>query len=137
MRTQGIVVRPPCLDNPSCCSQRWEQVLVQTLVAQATIKAFNEAVLLRLARRDVVPLDLCVLAPRQHGVTGQLGAVVADHHARQPSMLGDSAQLANDPPPRQRGVDDAGQAFPAVVVDDVVRQGIPGLTLNVTSRPFG
>jgi AcrR family transcriptional regulator len=30
-----------------------------------------------------------------------------------------SSQLANDPPTRQRGVDDAGQAFPAVVVDDV------------------
>jgi hypothetical protein len=107
VRTQGTVVRPPCLDDPSCCSQRWEQMLVQTFVAQATIKAFNEAILLRLARRDVMLLAPYVLAPRQHSVTGQLGAVVADHHARQPSTLGDGAQFANDPPPRQRGIDDA------------------------------
>jgi hypothetical protein len=66
----GIVVRPPCLDDPSCCSQRWEQVLVQALVAQATIKALNEAVLLRLPRRDVMLLDPYVLAPRKHGVIG-------------------------------------------------------------------
>ena len=101
VRMHGIVGRPPCLDDPSRRSQRGEKVFVQTLVAQATIKAFNEAVLLRLARRDLMPLDPCVLAPRQHGVTGQLGAVVANHHARQPSTLGDGAQLANDPPPRQ------------------------------------
>jgi len=65
VRTHGVVVRPPCLDDPSCCCQRWEKVLVQALVAQATIKAFDEAVLLRLARRDVLPLDPSVLAPAQ------------------------------------------------------------------------
>ncbi len=48
VRTHGIVVRPPFLDDLSCCSQRWEQVLVQTVVARATIEAFNEAVLLRV-----------------------------------------------------------------------------------------
>jgi hypothetical protein len=44
-----------------------------------------------LVAGDVIPLDLCVLAPREHGVTGQLGAVVADHHARQPATLDDGA----------------------------------------------
>ncbi len=34
-------------------------------------------------------------------------------------MLVDRAQLANAPPTRRRGVDDAGQAFLGVVVDDV------------------
>jgi hypothetical protein len=111
VRTHGIVVRPPCLDDPSCCSQRWEQELVQTLVAQAANKALNEAVLLRLVRRELLPLDPCILAPCERGVTGQLDAVVADHYAQQPATLGDDAQLANDPPTRQRGVDDAVQAF--------------------------
>ena len=75
VRTHGVVVRPPCLDDPSRRSKRWEQVLVQALVAQATIERFHEAVLLRLARRDVMPLDPGVLAPREDSMTGQLGAV--------------------------------------------------------------
>ena len=98
MRTHIVVVRPPCLDDPSRCSQRWEQVLVQALVAQATVKRFHKAVLLGLARRDVMPLNPCVLALREHGATGQLSAVVADHHAWRPATLGDGAQLADDTP---------------------------------------
>ncbi len=105
MRTHGVVVRPPCLDDPSRRSQRGEQVLVQALVAQATIKALDEAVLLRPTRSDVVPLDPSVLASGEDGVTGQFGApfgsaqdrIVADHHARQPATLGNGAQLADDP----------------------------------------
>lgn len=70
VRTHGVVVRPPCFNDPSRRSQRWEQVLVQALVAQATIKAFDEAVLLRLAGREVMPLDPGVLALGKDGVTG-------------------------------------------------------------------
>jgi hypothetical protein len=36
--------------------QRCEQVLVQALVAQATIERFHKAILLRLARGDVAPV---------------------------------------------------------------------------------
>jgi len=35
-----------------------EQVLVEALVPQPAIEALHEAILHRLARRDVVPLDL-------------------------------------------------------------------------------
>ena len=99
VRTDGVVVGPPCLDDPSCCSQRWEQVFVQALVAQATIERFHKAILLRLAGRDVMPLDAGILAPGEHGMTGQFGAVVADHHAWQPATFGDGGQFANDAPP--------------------------------------
>src|ERR1700704_458490 len=40
--------------------------------------AVHEAVLLRLAGRDVVPADAGRIRPAQDGVRGQLGAVVAD-----------------------------------------------------------
>ena len=99
VRTHGVVVRPPGLDDPSRRSQRGEQVLVQALVAQATIKALDEAVLLRLARSDVVPLDPGVLAPGEDGVTGQFGPIIADHHAWQSATFGDGGQFANDAPP--------------------------------------
>ena len=91
VRTHGVVVRPPCLDDQSCCSQRWEQVLVQTLVAQETIKALNEAVLLRLSGCDVVPRDPSILAPGKEGAIGQFRAIVADHQARQSATFGNGA----------------------------------------------
>ena len=84
--------------DPSRRSQRWEQVLVQAFVAQATIERFHEVILLRLARRDVMPLDAGVLTPGQDSMTGQLGSVVADHHARPPATLGNGGQFANDAP---------------------------------------
>lgn len=100
VRTHGVIVGPPCLDDPSRRSQRGEQVLVQALVAQATIERFHEAVLLRLARCNVMPLDAGVLASGEHGMTGQFGAVVAGHHARQPATLRNSGEFADDTPAR-------------------------------------
>ena len=95
MRVHGVVVRPPCLDDPLRGSQRREQVLVQALVAQTTIETFDEAVLPRLVRRDVMPLDSGVLAPGKDGVTGQFGAIVANHYPRQPATFRGGAQLTN------------------------------------------
>ncbi len=68
----------------------------QALVAQATFKAFDEAVLLRLTRLDAMPLVPGDLALRKNGVTGHLGANVADCHARQPATPGSSAHFADD-----------------------------------------
>ncbi len=73
-------------------------MLVQALVAQATVKALDEAVLLRLARRDLMPLDPGVLAPGEDGVTGQFGAIVADHRARQLDSIVDQFTLAISDP---------------------------------------
>ena len=107
-------------------------MLVQALVAQATIERFYKAVLLRFSGCDVMPLDPGVLAPGEDRMTGQLGASlridppdqpatvgVADHHARQPTTFGDRGQLAHDAPTLQRGVDDRRQTFAAVIVDHV------------------
>jgi len=43
-------------------------MLVQALVAQATVEALDEAILHRLARCNVVPLDATLLLPGQNGV---------------------------------------------------------------------
>ena len=55
-------------------AQGCEQRLIQALVAQATIKALDVAVLLRLSGGDVVPLELPVLRPAQDRQAGQLNA---------------------------------------------------------------
>jgi hypothetical protein len=53
-----VVVAPPILQRQAGLHERGEQSLVRKLVAQATVETFDEGVLHRLARRNVVPVDL-------------------------------------------------------------------------------
>ncbi len=63
-----VVVPPPGFENEPGVREGPEQRLVQQLVAQTTVEAFIEAVLLRLARRDVVPAYPRLVGPGQDGV---------------------------------------------------------------------
>lgn len=58
-----------------------EQMLIDTFIPEPAVEAFDKTVLHRLARRDVVQFDPAIPLPGQHGVRGQFGSVVADHHA--------------------------------------------------------
>jgi len=60
-----IIVDSPFLNDLTGMAITAEQVLVEALVPQPPVKAFDEAVLHRLARRDVVPVDAMVLLPFQ------------------------------------------------------------------------
>jgi hypothetical protein len=53
-----------------------------------------------------MPFDPGFLASGQNGMTGQLGAVVADHHARQPAPFGDGGYLATTRRPDSDGTQD-------------------------------
>ena len=55
VRAAVVIVDPPCLDNPVCCGQAPEQVLVHAFVPEPPLEAFHKPVLLRLTRRDGVP----------------------------------------------------------------------------------
>ena len=61
MRAAGVTIDPPRLHDDPGCRQAPEQTLVQALVAQAPVQAFNNAILLRLAGGDVMPLDRTLL----------------------------------------------------------------------------
>ena len=62
-----VVIVPPCGQHEPGMSQRGEQGLVEAFVPQAAVEAFHEAVLHRLAGRDLVPLDPPLLRPAQDG----------------------------------------------------------------------
>ena len=81
MRVVVIVVVAPGVDQVTGMAQAHKQVLVQALIPKAAIEALHEAVLHRFAGRDVVPVDAGVLAPSEHGHTGQFRAVVADNRS--------------------------------------------------------
>src|SRR6202012_2480597 len=96
VRSVGVVVDPPFFDDLSRLVEIGEQVLVETLVAQTAVEAFDKAVLHRLAGRDVMPFDPELLLPGQDRIRSELGAVVADDHARTAACLDDLAKLAPD-----------------------------------------
>ena len=63
-----IVVDPPFFNDLAGMPIAGEEPLVEALVAQPTVEALHEAVLHRLARRDVVPFDMPVFLPCQDGI---------------------------------------------------------------------
>jgi len=94
-----------------------EQVLVETLVSQLSIEAFQEAVLHRLSRRDVVPFDTPILLPGEHGIRGEFGSIVTDLYAGIAAPFGNGIQLTGYAFPRDRVVDHGCQTVPTEVID--------------------
>src|SRR3546814_12405462 len=100
-----VVVVAPEPQHRAGMAERHEQRLVEALVTQAAVEALDIAVLLRLVRRDVVPLDRSLLRPSQDRQAGQLGAVVAHDHQRRSSSDGDDGvELTSDTPALQCAV---------------------------------
>ena len=81
MRAFGIVVSRPGGDYDPGVGQVAEHGLVEQLVPHSAVEALHEAVLHRLARRDVVPLDPALLLPLQDRVRGELGPVARREEA--------------------------------------------------------
>jgi hypothetical protein len=63
MRADMVVIVASEPQHRAGMAERDEERLVGVFVAQTTVEALDIAVLLRLARRDVVPLDRPVLRP--------------------------------------------------------------------------
>src|SRR3546814_12928364 len=110
-------------------AERHEQRLVEALVTQAAVEALDIAVLLRLARRDVVPLDRSLLRPSQDRQARQLGAVVAhDHQRRYASDGDDGVELTSDNRACPRGVGHPPEATAHTTVDSTKAPASPART---------
>ena len=78
-----IVVAPGGELSPGI-SQAVEDLFVQAFIAQAAVEAFDVALLLRLARVDVLPFDAVLVGPLQDRLAGELGPIVTDNAAGLP-----------------------------------------------------
>lgn len=74
--TGGLVVISPAPEDPSDMSQTVEHFFIEAFIAQLAIKAFDEAVLLWVAGRDVGLGNASVVLPFKDGAAGQFGTVV-------------------------------------------------------------
>ena len=63
MGALGVVVNHPIRNDGTGVNRAAEHGFVQEFVAHATVEAFHEAILHRLARRDVVPFDVMRSTP--------------------------------------------------------------------------
>jgi hypothetical protein len=82
MRPDIVVSVAPESQLSAGIGQAVEDLLVEAFIAQAAIEALDAAILLRLARVDVMPLDLVVVRPLQDRLAGELGAIVTDDASR-------------------------------------------------------
>ncbi len=89
-----VIVLLPVVGYLSGMAVAGEQMLVQALIAQPAVKAFNKAILHGFARCDIAPLNAAILLPLQHRIAGQLRTIVADHHAGIAAMPGNDIQFA-------------------------------------------
>ncbi|ESZ10624.1 hypothetical protein X737_31230 [Mesorhizobium sp. L48C026A00] len=99
------------------------------------------APLRRTTRRGSnLPSHAVLLCPGEHGVRGELGAVVGDDHARLAAVGDQFGQFACYTAARDRGVRDCRQALARHVVDDVedAEASTAGeLVVDETQRPAG
>jgi len=99
MRALVIIVADPFSDDISGMVEIAEQGFVQTFIAESPVERFAESVLRRLSWRDVMPLEVCILRPCEHGVARQFRAVVGNNHLRPSSLVDDAIEFANDAAP--------------------------------------
>src|SRR3546814_4098222 len=66
-----------------------------------------------------MPLQAYFAAPREHGVGGELGAVVTDDHGWLAALGDQFVQLSHNPPPGDRCVGHRTQTLPGHVIDNI------------------
>ena len=76
MRAVGVVAPAPALDVELRIAEREKPVLIQALVAQPTVEAFDVTVLNRFAGLNEQQLDAVIRRPRIERATPKLAAIV-------------------------------------------------------------
>lgn len=92
-----VIIAPPCVDEEFGVAKAVEEMLVETFVAQASVEAFNKAVLHRFSRCNEVPGHTALLAPFEDDVRRKLYAVIRDDHVGLASQFDDLVELTCHP----------------------------------------
>ena len=66
MRPTFVVVDPPFFDDIARFGERCKHVFVKALVAKLPVEAFDDGVLCRLTRRDIVKFNAMLSRLRKH-----------------------------------------------------------------------
>src|SRR5512142_1273241 len=118
VRSQEVIVRPPTSQLLPHILEREEDFHVQTLISEAPIEAFDEAVLDRLTWPNKIQLHPMAIGPGIHDATGKFAAVVDGDRARGATLAHDRLQGLRDLLACERLIGQQAEAFTGVLVDD-------------------
>ena len=90
-------ILPPLFDRLPGVGQGGEPVVVETLVAEMRVEAFNVCVLDWLARSDKVPLHAVLVCPLLHRLADELGSLICSSSMRRYSSPSRAASGADCP----------------------------------------
>ena len=93
-------------------------MLVKAVVTKGAIEAFNESVLHRLSRLDVMKGNARRLSPEVKGFAGQLRAIVQSDDLWQGTGESEFLKHINDDGTTDGGIDMDSQALTGKVIDD-------------------
>jgi len=96
-----IVILLPFFKRMAGIGQRAEERFIEASIAQLAVKAFDKAVLVGLARRDVVPINACILNLFEDRHAGELSAIVRHNRFWHAAFSNHPIQLSGDTLTRQ------------------------------------
>lgn len=120
MRADAVVVMgAPVFDQEPGFRDGAEPVLVEAVIAEGTIEAFDKGVLHGFAWLDVVEADFVLHSPEVEGLASELGAVVDGDRDGKTSGGGEFLEDLDDGGSADGGIDMDGQTLTGEVIDDV------------------
>lgn len=115
-----------------------ERVPFQQLASHPAVEGVDIAVLHRLVRRDVMPLDAVILRQSEDGVRGEFGAVIGNDIVRLAATAYRIGQFTCYPTIRVRCAQYLSQALMRHVIDEVQHSKAPSAgELVVQESPVG
>ena len=76
VRAEMVVLVAPVIDEEASFGQGTEPMLVETVITEGAVEAFDEGILHGFAGLDVVKGDVVGLSPEMESAAGKLGAVI-------------------------------------------------------------
>jgi hypothetical protein len=93
-----------------------EDLFVEAFVAQAAVEAFNQPVLLGLARIDVMPGHFGITCPFEDRRAGELGTIIADNAVGFTVNPDHRGQFPRHTRTKDAGIDDQPQILAGAVI---------------------
>jgi hypothetical protein len=97
MRPRAIVLIAPLLDLAPPIVERAEHLLIEALLAQATVKRFDESILDRLARLDELQAHSATIGPLVHHPPAKLRTVIRSNDSGHCAQLAEPLQYPSYP----------------------------------------
>lgn len=134
-----VVFGSPRSDPAPCFPEIAEPAGVKTLVAQPSVEAFNESVLNRLSRFNVIELDSVIDSPREKVTAGEFAAVIHANPFWSATLRDHTVQRTGNATAGQTGIDFQGEAFAGEGVDNrqyADRPPVGQTIVNEIERPL-